>query len=218
MRCECEYHNDILRLIVIDAGEYTDAVKYAYYRQEEDIFVKEFLGPFLNVETIMSNFKRLAPDMFGKGNWEKALLHLAKICKDNNIIWFLAGSGCDAVRGVNVLPHDLDVEIKSSDWEKAEKVFGEYIVEPFINTKGWVREYFGRLVVEGTQIDMVSDKRYDLLQHDYEPYTWNGYNLWLEPFMSRFRIEIERGRRERISSFIAFLSERGIDGLAASKM
>ena len=211
MRCECEYNNEKLRLIVIDADEYAESVRQAYYKQEGDIFVKEFQGLFSNVENIMSNFKRLAPDMFGKGNWEKALLHFAKICKENNIIWFLTGSGCDAVRGVKVLPHDLDVEILSAHWKKAEKVFDEYIVEPFIETKGWSRDNFGRLVVEGTQIDMVSDKGYDLLQHDYEPYIWNGYTLWLEPFMSRYRIEIERGRQDRISSFKSFLSGRGID-------
>ena len=32
-----------------------------------------------------------------------------------------------------------------------------YIVEPFIETTGWARDYFGRIVVENTLVDVVAD-------------------------------------------------------------
>lgn len=56
-----------------------------------------------------------------------ALLEFAKICKDNGIIWYLTGSASDVVRGVDVLPHDLDIEIYSKHWRKAQEAFKRYL-------------------------------------------------------------------------------------------
>ncbi len=102
------------------------------------------------------------------------LYYVKEFSQKNRIVWFLTGSACDAVRGIDICPHDLDIEIYSKHWEK---VFEDYIIEPFINMKGWVRENFGRLVIENTQIDVVADESYDLPIHEYEPYMWKGYRL-----------------------------------------
>jgi hypothetical protein len=211
MEAKSVYVNGILRLMISNPGEHLEAVKGAYYHENGDYYIKEFTGKFQNAEKIMKNFEHLAPLMFEKGDWEKALLFIAETCQKNGVVWFLTGSACDAVRGIDICPHDLDVEIYSKHWIKSEVVFEDFIIEPYIDTNGWVRDYFGRLVVENTQIDVVADERYDFPQHEYEPYMWKGYRLWLEPFNNRYKTEIIRDRKDRIKKIDEFIKLSGIE-------
>lgn len=199
------YENNKLRLTIEDDGLHSAQIEAAFYQKQNGVFVKEYEGEWYNTEQLINNFTRLMPGAFDKGDWENALLEFAKICKDNNIIWFLTGSACDAVRGIDVIPHDLDIEIFSKHWAKAQDVLVNYIVEPFIETKGWARDYFGRIVVANTLVDVVADEKYDFPNHAYEPYEWKGYTLWLEPFMSRYNTEKQRKRLERIDAFEKYI-------------
>ena len=180
--------------------------KRLFTKKQNGVFVKEYEGELYNTEQIINNFARLMPGAFDEGDWENALLEFARICKENNIIWFLTGAACDAVRGIDVVPHDLDIEIFSKHWAKAQDVLNDCIVEPFIETKGWARDYFGRIVVENTLVDVVADEKYDFPNYAYEPYEWKGYTLWLEPFMSRYDTEKQRKRLERIDAFEKYIA------------
>jgi len=91
------------------------------------------------------------------------------------------------------------------------KVDSTYVVEPFLETQGWVRKNFGRIVVHKIMIDMVSDEQFDFPTHAYEPYEWKGYTLWLEPFIERYKTELIRQRADRLKAFKKFFSERGIE-------
>ena len=206
MKAKAFYENKILKLTLEDDGLHTSQIEAAFYKKQDGVFVKEFQGDFLKTEQIIKNFERLMPNAFGEGEWEKALLEVARICKESGITWYLTGSVCDAVRGVDVRPHDLDVEIFSKDWDKAQEALSDYIVEPFIETKGWARDYFGRIVVANTLVDMVADEKYDFPNYAYEPYEWKGYTLWLETFMSRYNTEKQRGRLERLEAFDNYIA------------
>lgn len=211
MKTKVEYSNNILKLKIENDKIHEQQIKEAFYVQEEDEYlVKTFEGDFKYIDKIKKNFVNLVPKMFDESDWQNALLQVAKYCKENDIIWYITGSACDAVRGIKIVPHDLDIEIYSEHWDKAQEAFKEFMIEPFIKTEGWARDTFGRLVICNTQIDMVSDKRFDLPTYDYEPYMWNGFTLWLEPFMKRYRTEIDRKREDRISAFSDFFTERGI--------
>ncbi len=205
MKATAVYENNNLKLMLEDSGEHTLQLEAAFYQKQGELFVKEFQGEFSNANQIIKNFERLMSYAFEQGEWEKALLQFAKICKENKIVWFLTGSACDAVRGMDIRPHDLDIEIFSGDWKKAEKILENYIVEPFIETTGWARDYFGRIVVENTLVDVVADEKYDFPNYPYEPVEWNGYTLWLEPFANRYRTEQQRKRRDRIEKFEEYL-------------
>lgn len=211
MEAKSVYEDGVLKLLIYNPGEHVEAIKGAFYHQDGDVYIKEYTGKFQNVDKIMNNFEHLAPLMFEKGDWEKALLFIAETCQKNEIVWFLTGSACDAIRGIEICPHDLDIEIYSKHWKKSEEVFEDYIIEPYIETNGWARDNFGRLVAENTQIDVVADERYDLPNHEYEPYVWKGYRLWLEPFNNRYKTEISRDRKDRITKFEEFLKSSGIN-------
>lgn len=118
----------------------------------------------------------------------------------------MTGSACDAVCGINVLPHDLDIQIAFRHWHRAEEIFEDYIVEPFIETKDWVRTHWGRLVVENTLLDLVADETYDFPNYEYGPFLWKGNLLWLETFMARYETELVRDRKDRIATIENFIS------------
>ena len=113
MKATAVYENNNLKLMLEDSGEHTLQLEAAFYQKQGELFVKEFQGEFSNANQIIKNFERLMSYAFEQGEWEKALLQFAKICKENKIVWFLTGSACDAVRGMDIRPHDLDIEIFS---------------------------------------------------------------------------------------------------------
>lgn len=207
MRTKTSYINDELTLMIENDHIHSQKIQDAFYQLEGEYYCKKFYGKFPKAEKIMANFSKLMPHAFEDGNWDSALLSIAEICRNNHIIWFLTGSACDAVRGIDVFPHDLDIQIGINDWHRTEEIFEEYIVEPFIETKDWVRNHWSRLVVEDTLIDLVADEQYDFPHHEYEPFMWRGHLLWLEPFMARYQTELDRGRKDRIAAFEAFISE-----------
>lgn len=206
MKAKAFCENSILKLTLEDDGLHTAQIEAAFYPKKDNIYIKEYQGNIFETEQIINNFNRLMPAAFDKGDWEHALLEFTRICKESGVIWYLTGSACDAVRGIDVWPHDLDIEIFSEHWDKAQEVLSDYIVEPFIETKGWARDFFGRIVVANTLVDVVADEKYDFPNYAYEPFEWKGYTLWLEPFMSRYNTEKQRKRLERIDAFEKYIA------------
>lgn len=210
MKTKTSYVDDELILMLEDDKIHSQKFLDAFYQPDGNYYCKKFYGKFPNAEKIMSNFKKRMPYTFEGGHWDKALLSFIELCKENHIVWFLTGSACDAVRGIKIFPHDLDIQIALPDWKRAEEVFEDYIVEPFIETNGWVRSHWGRLVIEDTMVDLVADAKYDFPNHEYEPFLWKENLLWLEPFMARFHTELERGRKRQIAAFKNYISKNMI--------
>ena len=212
MQTKTSYRDEELILMIEDDKVHSQKLQDALYQREGEYYCKKFYGRFPRAEKLMANFSRLMPSALEDGNWDRALLSIAEICKENHIVWFLTGSACDAVRGIDVFPHDLDIQIAINHWHRAEEIFVDYTVEPFIETKGWVRDYWSRLAVEDTLVDLVADEKYDFPHHEYEPFLWKGHLLWLEPFMVRYKTELARGRKDRIAAFEDYISENLMSG------
>lgn len=94
---------------------------------------------------ISANFSRLGETMFSNtGDWECALTIFADLCVQHNITWYITGSVSEAILGVNVTPHDLDIVSSCDDFYKLKEIFSKYIVEPYVDNNGeWVVRYFG---------------------------------------------------------------------------
>ncbi len=92
MEAKSVYEDGILKLLIYNPGEHAEAVKGAFYHEDGDFYAKEYTGDFQKVDKLMYNFEHLAPLMFEKGDWKKALLFLAETCRKNGIVWFLTGS------------------------------------------------------------------------------------------------------------------------------
>jgi hypothetical protein len=151
---------------------------------------------------VSKNFASLGHSMF-EGmldcKWEIALQFFAKKCKDNNIEWYVFGSISDVLRGINIIPHDIDIIVHTKDFYKLKNIFVDYIVEPFVDNKDtWIVRYFGRLCLQGVLFDIVAENRLNLENHKYDMILWSGHDILVETFQNRYNLEIQRGRKDRI--------------------
>jgi hypothetical protein len=87
--------------------------------------------------------------------WRDALHDTAERLDGATIDWWLAGSAALAVRGLEVAPRDLDLVISETDVRRASEVFEDALVEPSVETDGWISRWFGRAWL-GARVEWVS--------------------------------------------------------------
>ncbi len=153
-------------------------------------------------KTISSNFARLGESWIkGKFDWKSVLSKLARMFLENQIEWYIIGSASEAVLGVNVNPHDLDIVVHTRDFYKVKALTLEYVIEPLCDNKGsWIYRYFGKLCVDGASVEIVADERLNMdnARKRYERVIWKGYEVYITPLHERYAVEIKRGRKDRI--------------------
>ena len=148
---------------------------------------------------VARNFSRLGKSMFeGSFEWKEVLLIITLKFNDNKIEWYIIGSCCEAVLGVNINPHDIDIIVHSKDFFRVKNLFSDYVVEPFVDNKGtWVVRYFGRLCLRGAIIDIAADEKMNAENHQYDQVKWNNFDVFIEPLDNRYHTELERKREEK---------------------
>jgi hypothetical protein len=186
MKClvNIEGNQIILSVENIETEKLKNTVCAAFFKESNGKYVKTFSKDFPEADLIEKNFPRMAETMFtGKGaEWRKALMSFAEVCKQKSIQWYLSGSCCEAVRGMKITPHDIDVHIFTEQFYDVRDAFPEYIMEPFQDLgNSWAVRYFGRLCIEGIQIDVAADEKANLNNHLYDSIYWNGIQIFLEP-------------------------------------
>jgi hypothetical protein len=70
----------------------------------------------------------------------------------HGIRWWLTGSAALYVRGIDLLPHDVDVMTYLTEIEKVRAAVWDHIVEPFHHVRGWVVKGFG-VIDYGYRVD-----------------------------------------------------------------
>ncbi|MCL2700393.1 MAG: hypothetical protein FWE88_01720 [Phycisphaerae bacterium] len=162
-------------------------------------------------EAVMANFARLGQSWLeGVFDWEKVLLLLAQTFTKNGIEWYIFGSVSEAVLGVDINPHDIDIVVHTRDFYIVKDLFRECTVEPLGDNKGsWLIRFFGKLCIEGASIDIAADDKLNLenRQRPYEKASWNGYDVSIEPLQARYEVEIQRGRKDRIKAIEAYMNK-----------
>ena len=140
--------------------------------------------------------------------YKKPLELLARAFSKCHIEWYLIGSTCDAVRGIEVNPGDIDIVIHTKDFGKVREIchadFHDSIIVPFSDNQSVCPlRCFGGLFLEGSFIEIAADEAWNrgTRQPEYEKYTWNGLDLYMESLQLRYKIEIARGRKDRIQAF-----------------
>jgi hypothetical protein len=211
MRCSTFLEDDAFVLCVEEVDPVlVPVVERAFFKREGDRFVKRYPASVQDQAKIAANFPRLAQAMFSGENadWETALETFADRCADTGIEWYATGSVCDALRGIAITPHDLDLVTHTRSFWMARDLFREEMIEPFVDNGGtWVVWYFGRVCLASIQLDIVADPSRDAEVHPYERVEWRGHRIPVEPFETRYRTEIQRGRHDRIAAFDAFLRD-----------
>jgi len=219
MRCFCLESEAELTFCVEDVpGVSAEIVRHAWFEQSGSRFIKRYPKSagvdqnwFRNreqVEQLKANFSRLGPQMFqGSFDWQQALTILATKFAAHQIEWYIFGSCCEAVRGIQITPNDLDIIVHIKDFYKVQQIFAGRVVEPFVdNQNTWLVRYFGRLCLAGAIVDIVASESMNAENHPYDQVEWNGFTLLVEPIQARAALERQRNRPERLAAIEAYLA------------
>jgi hypothetical protein len=163
-------------------------------------------------EAVINNFANFGQSWLeGIFDWKKVLLFLAQKFTENGIEWYIIGSVSEAVLGVDIIPHDIDIVVHTKDFYKTKDLFHEYVIEPLVDNKGnWLVRFFGKLCIDGAGVDIAADDKMNIENHQprYEKTTWKGYDVFVLPLKSRHEIEIQRDRKDRIRAIEEFISRK----------
>jgi hypothetical protein len=187
--------------------QYRQTMIDAYYEPYGNRLIRPYelydAAAITDMKVIAENYARLSMDLLtgSKEGWVKALMTFALKCNENNISWSLTGSATDAIRGAKIIPHDLDIYVHTRDFYVIKQLFMDYLLEPFQDLQDtWVVKYFGRLCINGVMLDIASDEKRNSENYYYDEVIWNGTNIRMEPFESRYNTEILRDRKDRIKA------------------
>lgn len=201
--------------------KYEDIFKMCYYQKKGNNYYKEFSADIKNINKIADYFKNNAQEMFDQLGyfkpipWQKAFLAFLQIIDGHDIDWWLTGSCACCIRGIPLNPHDVDIMINSKDADKISELFSDYIIEPIINTGGWLTKDFGVIFLHA-RIDIASDPVEALdypLPIDCGPYAkkylqeleWQGFKIRVPPLQLHINANEKRGRSERVSILKKYL-------------
>jgi hypothetical protein len=135
--------------------------------------------------------------------WQKALLALLQRIERQNINWWLVGSAALAVRGLKIVPRDIDLCTDDASAHSLDIMLGDCLIEPVQNVRGWVSNWFGRAFLH-TRIEWVGgvDEYLDddevtdfgpVAASRKETITWHGYALEVPPLDLQLLVSERRG-------------------------
>ena len=225
MECYCyETESDFIFCVQnVKNTQLADSIQHMGWEKSNDKFLmscpqREFSNQS-EKELINKNFARLGQEMFETllwgSNWKKPLELLAKKFNENGIEWYIVGSLSDAVRGVNVKPHDMDIVIHTRDYWKAKDIcylnFYDTVILPFAHNQGrFAMPYFGRMFLAGALVEIAGNEKWNFenRQPKYEKTLWNGYDVYMDSLQLRYEIEIARNREDRINAIKEYMNQK----------
>jgi hypothetical protein len=203
--------------------KYIPVFEMCFYTKEENKYIKSFSKDLPNLENIMTYYQQNAEAMFNQLGyftevpWEKAFLAFLDRVNSTNIKWWLTGSVAACIRGVPFNPHDIDIMVDHTSISEIEQVFSDVIIEPIIDTQGWLTRDFGVLFLHA-RIDIASDPVEALDDPepiDCGPYArehleiveWHGYKIPVPPVALQINANFRRGRKERVKLLQEYLEK-----------
>lgn len=202
--------------------EYEKVLKMCFYQNDGNNYIKTYPQKIKNIEKIKNYYFNNAFEMFSQLGyfkpipWEKALNEFCLKIKNTGIDWWLTGSCAACIRGIKLNPHDIDIMINSKDVERIADIFSDYIIEPIIDTQGWVTKDFGVLFLHA-RIDIASDPQERLdnpepvdcgpyAQNHLETVFWNGHNIKVPPLKLQLYVNKIRNRTDRAALIEKFMN------------
>lgn len=185
----------------------------AYAHEGGDEFVRRF-PTHDETPAIYERFAAAAPAMLAHTArrepppWESSLEHLHD--RLEGVDWLLSGSAALAIRGVALVPRDIDLVVP--DHHATTAALGDLLIEPPLETHGrWIAEWFGR-VWDGTRMEWAAETRPDLDDHEWtsdigldahrraETVEWRGRTFKVAPLDLQAATARERGLLDRVAA------------------
>ena len=190
----------------------------AYAPEGEEEFVRRF-SPSRLTPTIYERFSACVPALLAhtarheRPPWESSLARLHDLLAGEGVEWMLGGSAALAIRGVEIVPRDIDFTV--ADQSATVRALGDSLIEPPIKSNGgWVAEWFGR-AWDGIRIEWAAETRPDLDEHEWtsdigpdavrraETVTWRGLRFDVPPLDLQTAVARERGLHDRVAAIEA---------------
>jgi hypothetical protein len=204
-----------------DEPELRRALRGLAFSEEKGGFVRCFPADAPGLHETYVRFKRTVDDVLAQASgrrippWEDALDAVATRLAMLRADWFLVGSGALAVRGIEVVPHDLDLVV--ADPAVAAEAFGNVHIEPVSESRPgtWIARWFGRAFLHA-RIEWVSgvDPEIDTYAapNDYGPEAasrletvrWRDHLLRLAPLDLQLAVTERRGLTGRAAAIRDF--------------
>ena len=223
MKTICKTERETNSFIISDLEPvYHDAVCGLYYSPIEEGFAKSYPSDTPHLDRIYQNFEQYAEEMILQTAkvhsvpWDKSLLAFLQIIENEEIKWWLAGSAALAVRGVDAIPHDLDLIVDRASAIKLGELLLDYLVEPVLPSHGWIADWFGRafLYARLEWVGDVSDSVDSTDVTDFGPIAgshlevinWHDKKIQVPPLELQLKVTERRGLTERAKKIRHFMN------------
>lgn len=214
MRPTFELQDDqmVFRLDAVDR-RYDDVLRQCFWQHDERGWFRRYPADARHLARIMPYFEANAERMFAQLGyfepvpWPDALQAFVDRVAGTDIDWWLTGSCAACVRGIPLEPHDVDIMIDSRCVEAVADQFADVLIEPIVDTGGWLTKDFGVLFWHA-RIDIAGDPAAvldDPEPADCGPYArahleevnWRGRVLRVPPLALQAAVNQRRGRTDR---------------------
>ena len=216
--------NDIIFRLTEFDQKYIKILDACFYKKENDCYIKRFPKGINNIDKIKENYLKYAKTMFDQCGyfieipWQKGLQEFCSIINKTKIEWWLTGSCATCIRGIGLNPHDIDIMVKSEYINEMNNIFSDHIIEPIVDTNGWVTRYFGVMFLH-VRIDLAFDPSPELdkpqpcdyglyAQQNLDEEIWNGYKIRIPPLDLQLHTNKLRGRTDRVDKIEKYLADR----------
>jgi len=136
-------------VVETDEPAFPVALTELFFEEQDGRHVKRFppgtlsddiFGRFESqLEGLLRQTARLEP-----APWQSALPEAARRLRAGGVEWWLTGSAALAVRGIPVVPRDLDLVVSDHGAAGAATAFHDALIEPAVPVEGWFCRWWGR--------------------------------------------------------------------------
>lgn len=117
---------------------------------------------------------------------------LSEKLEDKNFNWVLVGSTNLFIQGVSIIAKDIDIVSTKEDILKIEELFKSYSIKKIVYSESEkYRSWFGRLVIDNIQVDLMAELEYKTPDSNWlkstsleskEIITFKEYEVPINPF------------------------------------
>jgi len=200
---------------------YFNAFRDLEFTNKENNFILTYSTATSHLDGIYQNFERFVEEMilqtarFHPVPWEEALQAFLSIVYGQGIDWYLVGSTALAVRGIEILPRDIDLVVDTLGAHRLGELLLDSLIQPVQETPGWIADWFGRAFLH-TRLEWVGGVNEQADQPEVsdfglvaaqrlEAVNWHGYQLQVPPLEMQLRVSERRGLLERVEKIKAAL-------------
>jgi hypothetical protein len=214
MRTTCQSEEQQICFVLYDLdADLAQAATELYYMPHGEGYAKCFPGDVADMDRIYAYWARSVEAMLAQQAlrhpvpWQEALQAFLARIQDEDLYWFLGGSGALALRGLDVTPRDFDLITDRAGAQRMAALLSDVLVEPLQRSEGWIAEWFGRAFMHA-RIEWVGDVHDHVDDHavtDFGPaaaaqleaVNWEGYEILVPPLALQLEVTRRRGLMAR---------------------